>query len=85
MIGRSLEILEKKVEILLLHFSMLLDILGCLGTFWGAGGGEAPCGGQRPPQEQEARRSSMFLYIYIYMNIFIYIYIYIVIVIYIYM
>jgi len=61
--GKISKILEKKIEFFFLHFSMLLDILGCLGTFWGAGGGEAPCGGRRPPQEQEAQRASMFLYI----------------------
>ena len=31
------------------------------GNFLGAGGGEAPCGGRRPPQEQEARRASMLI------------------------
>ena len=50
-------------------------IFQCFWIFWGvwellggAGGGEAPCGGRRPPQEQEARRASMFLSIYIYMK-----------------
>ena len=50
---------------------MFLDVLECVETFF-LRGGRSPLGrpkasgGRRPPQEQEARRASMFLYIYIY-------------------
>ena len=64
-ISKRAEKWENKIDFFL-HFSMLLDISGCLGTFLRAGGGQAPCGGRRPPKEQEARRASMFLNIYIY-------------------
>ena len=61
-------------------FFTFFNVSGC---FWGSenfffwGGGEAPYGGRRPPQEQEARRASMFLYIYIYIYTYSKIYIYI--------
>ena len=53
---------------------MFLDVLECVETFF-LRGGRSPLGrpkasgGRRPPQEQEARRASMFLYIYIYIYI----------------